>query len=205
MTIVVGMVGAAYAAEPFYRLFCKVTGFAGTTRTAQAAEGPAVAQTVTVRFDANVNASLGWTFRPLTKEITVHLGEPALAEFEAVNTGTNTVVGTATFNVAPFRAGPYFNKIECFCFTQQVLAPGESKRMPVTFFVDPKMIKDSYTKDVRTITLSYTFFAARDQSAAKLASKSTAGDVGSNLPGQGILPDLNKLRKNSSRWSGENG
>jgi cytochrome c oxidase assembly protein subunit 11 len=203
--IVVGMIGAAYAAEPFYRLFCEVTGYGGAPRIAENPGGDAIDRTVTVRFDANVNDSLGWEFRPVVRQMVVRLGEAALAEYEAVNVGSETVVGSATFNVTPYRAAPYFNKVDCFCFTEQVLAAGESKRMPVSFFIDPKMIEDAYAEGVRTITLSYTFFASPDQSAASDPSKSREGAVGGNLPGQGILPDLSKLREKTSRWSGENG
>lgn len=208
--IVVGMVGLAYASEPFYRLFCEVTGFGGTTQVADAnARVNIVDQVVTVRFDGNVNAGLDWKFRPAQREIRVKLGEQAIAYFEAVNRSDKPIVGTATFNVAPYRVATYFNKIECFCFTQQVLAPGESVSMPVTFYVDPEMLADGYAKDIRTITLSYTFFAAKDQSAAQKLLALRHGHepdrVGADLPGRGILRGLENGIENSSVGSPDNG
>ncbi len=166
--LVAGMTGLAFASDPLYRIFCKVTGYGGTTQVAEApAESTIIDQMVTVRFDANVNKSLPWRFRPVQNTVKVRLGEQALAFFEATNVSDKPIVGTATFNVAPFKAGEYFNKIECFCFTEQVLKPGQTVQMPVTFFVDPAIIKDRNTVDVKTITLSYTFFAGEDQSEAQ--------------------------------------
>lgn len=163
------MVGVAFASEPLYRTFCQVTGYGGTTQVAEKAVTPNLIsdQMVSVRFDANVNHDLPWRFRPVQRVVKVRLGEQALAFFEATNQSDKPIVGTATFNVAPYKAGSYFNKIECFCFSEQILAPGQTVQMPVTFFVDPEMIKDRNTRDVRTITLSYTFFADEDQSAVE--------------------------------------
>ena len=165
------MTGLAFASEPLYRIFCEVTGYGGTTRIAEApkaADGMAISNhAVTVRFDSTVNSRLPWRFVPVQSEIRLKLGQESLAFFEATNTSDEPIVGTATFNVTPFKAGSYFNKIQCFCFTEQVLRPGETAQMPVTFFVDPEMIKDANTRDVHTITLSYTFFRAEDQSALK--------------------------------------
>ncbi len=163
---VAGMVGLAFAAEPLYRTFCQITGFGGTTRTADAAPRGMADKLITVQFDANVNIQLPWRFRPVQSNVKLKPGQEALVFYEATNLSDKPVVGTAVFNVAPFKAGPYFNKIQCFCFTEQVLKPGESVVMPVTFFVDPDMAADANTADVSTITLSYTFYAADDQSKA---------------------------------------
>jgi cytochrome c oxidase assembly protein subunit 11 len=165
-----GIIGAmgtlVYFAVPLYQLFCQVTGFGGTTRVAASAPDPAGAAAITVRFDANVAPDLPWEFLA-PKPITLRLGEERLVAFEAANFGDEPVLGTATFNVTPFKAGEYFNKIECFCFTEQLLLPGESKEFPVTFFVDPVIADDLNAAEVSAITLSYTFFnkgeAARDE------------------------------------------
>ena len=175
VAVVVGMSGLAFASKPLYSTFCRITGFGGTTQTAQAAPGAAAENTlITVQFDANVNVELPWTFRPVQNAIKVRPGVETLAFYEATNTSSKPIVGTAVFNVAPFKMGSYFSKIECFCFTEQVLEPGETAIMPVTFFVDPDMLADANTADVRTLTLSYTFFASDDQSAAaKLHAKAS--------------------------------
>ncbi|HLO76042.1 MAG TPA: cytochrome c oxidase assembly protein [Magnetospirillum sp.] len=165
------MVGLVVASVPLYRLFCKVTGYGGATRVSAAAPG-AVDRVVTVRFDGSVSKNLPWRFRPDQREMTVHLGEQALATFSATNTGNTPIVGTATFNVTPDKAGRYFNKIACFCFTEQRLEPGETVDMPVTFFVDPALADDPYANEVTTITLSYTFFrkqAAQSRQAATVS------------------------------------
>lgn len=164
--LVAGMTGLAFAAEPLYRTFCQITGFGGTTRTAEAAPGGIADKVITVQFDANVNSQLPWRFRPVQSSVKLKPGQEALVFYEATNLSDEPIVGTAVFNVAPFKAGSYFNKIQCFCFTEQVLKPGESVVMPVTFFVDPDMAADANTADVSTITLSYTFYAADDQSKA---------------------------------------
>ena len=166
--LVAGMTGLAFASDPIYRIFCKVTGYGGTTQVAEAfPKSQIIDKMVTVRFDANVNKSLPWRFKPVQNSIKVRLGEQALAFYEATNVSDKPIVGTATFNVAPFKAGEYFNKIDCFCFTEQVLKPGQTVQMPVTFFVDPAILKDRNTVNVKTITLSYTFFANDDQSEAQ--------------------------------------
>ena len=166
---VAGMVGLAFASEPLYRIFCEVTGYAGTTQVASAVpKSNKISQrVVAVRFDANVNSKMPWTFKPVQSEVKVRLGEQALAYFEATNDSNRPLVGTASFNVTPYKAAIHFNKIDCFCFTQQVLKSGETMKMPVTFFIDPELAKDSNADDLRTITLSYTFFQDDDQSAAK--------------------------------------
>jgi len=162
--LVAGMVGMAYAAVPLYQIFCQVTGYGGTTQRAAAAPGAVQAdRVIAVRFDATVNSALPWRFRPLQREIVVRPGEQTLIFYRATNVSDRAVTGTATFNVTPVKAGIYFNKIDCFCFTEQRLAPGESIDMPVSFFVDPEMLADRNVEEVKTITLSYTFFAAKTE------------------------------------------
>ncbi len=153
-----GMVGAAYAAVPLYQMFCQVTGYGGTTQVAAEAPAAVGKRLITVRFNADTAAAMPWRFRPLQRAITVHVGEQTLAVYEATNPSQRRVVGSASFNVTPAKAGAYFNKIECFCFTEQALAPGERVDMPVSFFVDPAISDDPNLDDVNTITLSYTFF-----------------------------------------------
>ncbi|NQV56910.1 MAG: cytochrome c oxidase assembly protein [Rhodospirillales bacterium] len=172
VAVVAGMGGLAFASQSLYQAFCAVTGFGGTTRVAQNMDKVApVDQFVTVRFDANTNRGLPWKFRPVQREIKVRYGEQALAFFEATNFSDKAIVGTASFNVTPFKTATYFNKIQCFCFTEQVLRAGETQQMPVTFFVDPEILKDAYASKEKTITLSYTFFADENQSAAREVHK----------------------------------
>ena len=159
VAVVVGMVGLSFASVPLYRLFCQITGFGGTPNIATAPDRvKASERTIAVRFDANVNPALPWAFRPEQLEVRVRLGEPTLAFYKAVNQSDRAVTGTATFNVTPYKAGNYFSKIECFCFTEQRLEAHQSADMPVQFFVDPEIFTDPNTRDVTTITLSYTFF-----------------------------------------------
>jgi cytochrome c oxidase assembly protein subunit 11 len=157
LSVVVGMVGLAFASVPLYRLFCQVTGYQGTTQRAERGADRLLDREVVVRFDANVSG-LPWTFQPEVPQVHVKLGETALVNFVAENNGAQPTVGTATFNVQPDTAGVYFNKIECFCFTEQALKPGERLKMPVQFFVSPDMADDRDMKSTHTITLSYTFF-----------------------------------------------
>lgn len=174
--IVAGMGMFAYASEPLYRLFCQVTGYGGTTQVADKTipETEVVDRVVSVRFDANVNHKLPWKFEPVQKEIRVKIGEHTLAFYKATNVSDKTLVGTATFNVTPYKAATHFSKIDCFCFTEQVLRPGQTVQMPVSFFIDPEIVKDKDADDLATITLSYTFFQDQDQSAAEeLAAKTT--------------------------------
>ena len=158
--LVAAMVGLAFASVPLYRLFCQVTGFAGTTQRAEAAAvpGAVVGKIVSVRFDANVNSALPWTFGPEEHVQRVAVGARDMAFYNAKNLSDRPVTGTATFNVTPSQAGQYFTKIQCFCFTEQTLKPGESVRMPVVFFVDPKILDDPDARDISEITLSYTFY-----------------------------------------------
>jgi len=158
--VVCGMVGLSFASVPLYRLFCQATGFGGTTQRAAAAPGPVAGAVVTVRFDAATAPELGWEFRPLETAIKVHPGEQREVFFRATNRSSETVTGTATYNVTPTKTGIYFDKLQCFCFNAQQLGPGESRDMGVVFFVDPDLLTDPGTSDVRTITLSYTMFRA---------------------------------------------
>ena len=160
--VAVGMVGLSFASVPLYRLFCQVTGFGGTTQRAEHAPDAVGDRIITVRFNADVAGSnLPWTFAPVQREVKVRVGEERLIHYHAVNRGSEPVIGTATFNVTPAKAGIYFQKIACFCFAEQRLDAGESVDMPVSFFVDPEIAKDPNTRDLNTITLSYTFFRAK--------------------------------------------
>jgi cytochrome c oxidase assembly protein subunit 11 len=159
--LAVSMVGVGFAAVPLYRLFCQVTGFGGTTMRVDAAQAATVAvsnKTIVVRFDANQRGGLPWEFKPERPTDTVSIGAKDMSIYIAKNLSNEPVTGTATFNVTPALAGQYFNKIQCFCFTEQTLKPGEQVRMPVLFYVDPKIMTDPETKDIEEITLSYTFY-----------------------------------------------
>ncbi len=158
--LAVGMTGLGYASVPLYRAFCQATGFAGTTKRAEGdAPGRLASRaTINVRFDANHVPALPWTFEPERTVEPVLLGERNLAFFAAKNLSKLPITGRATFNVTPIQAGKYFNKIQCFCFTEQTLAPDKQVRMPVTFFVDPKILDDPDARDIKEITLSYTFY-----------------------------------------------
>ena len=162
--VVAVMLGAAYASVPLYQLFCQVTGYGGTTQVAESAPAAAGERVFTIRFNADVDPNLPWDFQPVQREMTVKVGESGLAFFSAENLSARATAGTATFNVTPLKAGQYFNKVQCFCFTEQRLAPGASIDMPVSFFVDPAIVEDPNLQEVKTITLSYTFFP--DQQAA---------------------------------------
>jgi cytochrome c oxidase assembly protein subunit 11 len=151
------MTGLAWAAVPLYRMFCQATGLNGTTQRGLAAPG-AVNAKVRVNFDANVSPKLAWVFKPENPNETVDVGARDMVFFTATNRSNKPITGTATFNVTPDEAGQYFTKIQCFCFTEQTLAPGETVRMPVIFFVDPRMLADADARDIDTITLSYTFY-----------------------------------------------
>jgi cytochrome c oxidase assembly protein subunit 11 len=169
-----GMLGLAYAGVPLYEMFCKATGYGGTTQVATTGPGRVLARTVTVRFDTSRDGNLPWKFEPVQREVKVRLGEEKLVFFRATNLSQRPIVGTATYNVTPDIAGPWFNKIQCFCFTEQLLRPGETVDMPVTFFVDPDMAKDHKYDRVTTITLSYTFFEAKTDRARALLEKAQA-------------------------------
>ncbi len=156
--VVAGMLGLSFAAVPLYRIFCQVTGFGGTTQRADSAPNQILDRKIAVRFDANVAKGMGWKFRPVQTVVETKIGETVLAFYEARNPTSKAVRGTATFNVTPEAAGSYFAKIECFCFTEQLLKPGESADMPVTFFIDPEIVNDPDARNITEITLSYTFF-----------------------------------------------
>lgn len=161
-SVVAGMVAMSFAAVPAYRAFCQVTGWGGTTQRAEAEAGRTLERQITVRFDATVSQGLPWTFKPEQPSQTLHIGETGLAFYEAENPTGKPITGRATFNVSPAKAGIYFKKIECFCFTEQTLQPGEKISMPVTYFVDPALADDKNLDEVQTITLAYTFFAWDD-------------------------------------------
>ena len=171
--LVAAMTGLAFAAVPLYRMFCQVTGYGGVPQRAETAPEQGLDRAIRVRFDANVDHALPWSFAPVERVIEVKIGQTALAFFKASNKSDAPVTGTAVFNVVPERAARYFNKIECFCFKEQTLAAGASVDMPVTFFVDPKIVDDQDTKNISEITLSYTFY--RTGKEVGLAPRSAGG------------------------------
>jgi cytochrome c oxidase assembly protein subunit 11 len=169
--VVVLMVGAAYAAVPFYNWFCRATGFNGTTQVATSApSGAPLERKVAVRFDSNVAGGLPWKFEPEQTEIEVRIGEVVTVFYTVTNQAARTTTGQAAYNVAPLTVGAYFQKINCFCFTEQTFAPGEKREMPVVFYVDPALVKDSENDGLNTITLSYTFFPVREPTVKPLAT-----------------------------------
>jgi cytochrome c oxidase assembly protein subunit 11 len=169
--VVVLMVGASYAAVPFYNWFCRATGFNGTTQVATAApsSGP-LARKVAVRFDSNVAGGLPWKFRPEETEIEVAIGQVVTVYYTVTNQSARTTMGQAAYNVAPLTVGAYFQKINCFCFTEQTMAPGETREMPVVFYVDPAIVGDHENDGLNTITLSYTFYPVRDAAPKPVAA-----------------------------------
>jgi cytochrome c oxidase assembly protein subunit 11 len=172
--VIVGMLGLTAASVPLYRLFCQVSGFGGTPRIDANASAPTAAQTVIVQFNADVAPGMPWLFRPAQRSMTVPLGEQTLAFYEAVNRSDHPVVGHAVFNVTPFKVGPYFVKLQCFCFDEQTLQAGQRAEMPVSFYVDPAMMTDGETSEVGQITLSYTFYIDREATAKLRAGGSTS-------------------------------
>jgi cytochrome c oxidase assembly protein subunit 11 len=174
VAVVVGMVGLAFASVPLYRVFCAATGFGGTTQRATAAPTQISDKLITVRFNTETAPDLTWIFQPEVHEVRVHPGEQRQVFFRAVNRSHHTLTGTATYNVTPAKSGIYFDKLQCFCFTEQTLAPGESKDMGVTFFVDPDIVHDPETQDVTTITLSYSMFRKRDANPSTAAATPAA-------------------------------
>lgn len=170
------MGAATWAAVPLYRIFCQVTGYGGTPMRAEKAPDVVSDRKILVRFDANVTPGMPWEFQPVQRTMELKLGENALAFYKAHNTSQETVKGTASFNVSPDGAGAFFSKIECFCFTEQTLAPGESVDMPVSFFVDPSIATDRDAHVIKEITLSYTFYPVTGDDGAKAeAPKTGAG------------------------------
>jgi cytochrome c oxidase assembly protein subunit 11 len=175
--VAVGMVGMSFAAVPLYRLYCQVTGYAGTTQRAEKASEVVLDRTLKVYFDSNVAADLPWTFEPVQRTLEVKVGENALAFYQATNNTDRAITGTAVFNVAPEAIGIHFNKVECFCFTEQTLEPGQTVDMPVSFYVDPAFVDDEDTKDLSELTLSYTFYAVDPpkQQLGQAAAANTGG------------------------------
>lgn len=168
------MVGAAFAAVPLYDLFCRVTGYGGTPMINAAVPGAADARTIRVEFVANVNGDLPWSFRPAQRSVTLHGAEEGVAFYVARNDSARAVTGISTYNVTPEKAAPYFNKVACFCFTEQTLEAGQQADMPLAFWIDPKMFDDPATRDVRVVTVSYTFFRTLAD-AEKAGALATAG------------------------------
>lgn len=173
--VVLAMAGLSYAAVPLYRLYCQATGYAGTTQRAAKPSDTVLDRMLTVRFDANVSPELPWRFEPLQKKLDVRIGENTLAFYRATNTSDQPVTGTAVFNVAPESAGLHFNKVQCFCFTEQRLEPGQTVDMAVSFYVDAGFVDDEDTKEFSELTLSYTFYPAQKpkEKTGKTASSET--------------------------------
>lgn len=161
--VILAMAGLSYASVPLYDAFCRVTGFGGTTQTAESLPDTVLDRVVTIKFNADTHRDLPWYFKPQMREIDVQLGQKGVTAFTARNKTNKPVTGTAIYNVTPLKVGKYFHKVQCFCFDEQTLAPNEEVSMPVLFFVDPKMAEDPNMDDVKTITLSYSFFKAETQ------------------------------------------
>ena len=172
-SVVVCMVGMSYAAVPLYDLFCRVTGFAGTTQVAKERSETLTSRPMKIRFDAMAN-NIEWAFQPAQRQIELKVGENGMAFYRATNLSDKPLTGTATFNVTPLKVGAYFSKVECFCFTEQTLQPGETVEMPVAFFVDPEIAADPNLNDIKTITLSYTFFPVKKENQDKVEHKVSA-------------------------------
>ena len=174
--LVAGMVGASFAAIPLYKIFCSVTGFAGTTQVARIAPKHEIARELTIRFDSNVTPGLPWKFVPEQNEIKLHIGEVATVHYKVINEAARAITAQASYNVTPPTVGAYFDKINCFCFTQQTMKPGETREMTVVFYVDPKIVNDRDQDPLNTITLSYTFYRLPDaeQPVAEAPHKSSS-------------------------------
>lgn len=169
--VAVLMVGASFAAVPFYNWFCRVTGFGGTTQVATSAPASgAIARKIAVRFDANVGPGLPWKFEPEQTEIEIPIGQATTVFYSVTNRAARPTTGQAAYNVTPLTVGAYFQKINCFCFTEQTLAPGETREMPVVFYVDPALAQDAENDGLNTITLSYTFYPVRDPQPKPVAA-----------------------------------
>jgi cytochrome c oxidase assembly protein subunit 11 len=184
--LVAVMIGAAYASVPLYRLFCESTGFAGTPQRATRASEARLDKTISIRFDANVTPGMPWRFEPVQPTLDVKIGENALAFYRATNLSDHTLTGMATFNVTPEPAGGFFNKIQCFCFSEQVLEPGQSVEMPVSFFIDPQIVKDRDGRSISLIVLSYTFYPV--EAKPGLAGKAGSAGAGKDPPAPTVPP-----------------
>jgi len=169
--VIAGMIGLTAAAVPLYDWFCRATGYGGTTRVAETAPEEVLERTITVRFNADVDPALPWSFTPVQRQMEVRIGERNLAFYRAENRSDRAIVGSATYNVTPNKAGYYFSKIACFCFEEQTLEPGEAVDMPVSFYVDPAIVEDADARDLEAITLSYTFFLREDATEALAATR----------------------------------
>ena len=172
-SVFVGMIGMSYAAVPLYKAFCQTTGFGGTTQRATKAPEKATDQFIMVRFDANTSSGLPWEFRPRQTTMKVKIGEQNMAYYDARNIGSDINTGTAVFNVSPASAGAYFDKIQCFCFTKQTLKAGQAEELPVSFFVDPALLDDADAKNIKEITLSYTFYPSSDPAVQSNSAANT--------------------------------
>lgn len=181
VVFVAGMVGAAYASVPLYRLFCQVTGYNGTTQRAEQYSDTILDQKIKVTFDANTSPGLNWSFKPDDAFVEPRIGETLQVKFTATNKSNVPTTGSAVFNVTPMEAAVYFNKVQCFCFTETTLQPGQTLDMPVVFFVDPEITKAEETKNIRTITLSYTFYPSQPKTKPVAGLSSAAQDVKSKL------------------------
>ncbi|OJF92854.1 cytochrome c oxidase assembly protein [Pararhizobium antarcticum] len=180
LTFVVAMTGMAYAAVPLYDMFCRVTGYNGTTKRVEQASEIILDKTIRVTFDSNTGSDLPWDFKPVKREIEIKIGETVQVDFTAKNLSSKPTTGQAVFNVTPMAAAAYFNKVECFCFTETTLQPGEQMEMPVVFFVDPEIVNTVETKNIQTLTLSYTFYA-REPSKPLVSLKTTADETDKRL------------------------
>lgn len=178
-----GMVGMAYAAVPLYAMFCQITGYGGTTQRVEQYSDRVLDREITVRFDANVSGGLPWDFQPLRRDVTMKIGETTQIAYKARNIFDTPTNGRASFNVTPEMAGAYFNKVECFCFTDTTLEPGETLDMPVVFYVDPDIVDVPELKDLKTITLSYTFFPIEGEKPVAVAPKAEEGKATANSTG----------------------
>ncbi|GLR54020.1 cytochrome c oxidase assembly protein [Shinella yambaruensis] len=176
-SFVIGMVGMAYAAVPLYEMFCKVTGYGGTTQRVEQASDVILDRTIKVRFDANVGPGLAWSFEPVQREVELKIGETVQVLYKARNNASTPTTGQATFNVTPQAAGAYFNKVQCFCFTETTLKPGEELEMPVVFFVDPAIVEPVETKGIHTLTLSYTFYPHEASKPVASAAEAKVDDA----------------------------
>ena len=183
VSVVIVMGALAWASVPLYDWFCRVTGFGGVTGVSDVAPDEILDQTITIRFDGSLNNHMPWEFKPVVREMEVRIGESGLAFYEAYNPTDRPIAGSASYNVTPYQAGGFFQKIQCFCFEEQVLQPGERVQMPVTFYVDPEIVDDRDGKHIHTITLSYTFYEIdlpEEEDTALLQDTETNADTSLN-------------------------